>query len=71
MLKEIGDMLKITLLLCGKCYNKKTKRLCYIYWKSNYCKTVHQSKCKRIGIKIKWKNKGLKEIGINQKNKKL
>ena len=25
---------------------------------------------KRIGIKIKWKNIGLKEIGINQKNKR-
>ena len=26
---------------------------------------------KRIGIKIKWKNKGLNEVGINRKNKKI
>ena len=28
MLKEIGDMQKIMFMQCGKCYKKKTKRLC-------------------------------------------
>ena len=60
------------LSLCGKYYNKKKPDDFVVATRtSNSVKDFVNIAAKKLGIKIFWKNSGLKEVGINVKNKKI
>ena len=64
-------MLKIMLLVCGKCYNKKKPDDYVISTGKSYSVREFVNEAfKNININIKWKGSGLNEYGYDAKSKK-